>query len=114
MSWIMHFATGETPKGPTAAAGTTTPPPQPLIGEDGLPPPSPMGDFPRDDTYPRVEDPSIKGRMVSTRQSNRPFLSCVSFFLFFVYLFVNALFSCFVLFLSPWFCCLNLRLTCVK
>lgn len=85
MSWILKFAQGETATGPLQnppAARSTTPsggadrPASPLIGsEDQMVPPSPMGNFPLSDPYPKVPDPVFKGRMVSTRQSNRPFLS---------------------------------------
>lgn len=38
-----------------------------------------MPDFPRRDDYPKVPDPAIPNRMVSTKQANRPFLKYVLF-----------------------------------
>ena len=46
--------------------------------EATAPPVSPLGNFPANDTYPKVPDPSIPNRMVSTKQANRPFLAYVS------------------------------------
>ncbi|KAH9943005.1 cytochrome b5 [Epithele typhae] len=38
-------------------------------------PGSPWAEFPLKDEYPTVEDPSVPGRQVSTKQANRPFLA---------------------------------------
>jgi hypothetical protein len=77
------MATGETPKGPRlrkarpADVDATTPPETPIEDVEQTPPNSPFGNFPAEDNYPRVPDPSnlSEGRTVSTKQSNRPFIA---------------------------------------
>ncbi|EIN10814.1 cytochrome b5 [Punctularia strigosozonata HHB-11173 SS5] len=63
MSWFGHLS-GQPPEPPRTPGGTEYPP-------------SPFGNFPINDTYPKVEDPSgvEKDRLVSTKQANRPFLA---------------------------------------
>lgn len=73
--------TGGSLKGPVTPkpVSSITPPRTPISDVEQVPPGSPFGNFPVDDTYPHVSDPAqlSEGRTVSTKQSNRPFLACV-------------------------------------
>lgn len=70
------------PTGTQPPANDGSAPGTPTTAEGSSPdtvPDSPWGNFPMDDKYPRVPDPSVADREVSTKQANRPFLACVSY-----------------------------------
>lgn len=72
MSWILR-PEGD---GGDRVKRPTEPPPEndtPATSQNEVPA-SPWGEFPVNDEYPKVQDPAFKGRMVSTKQANRPFL----------------------------------------
>ncbi|KIP09845.1 hypothetical protein PHLGIDRAFT_102163 [Phlebiopsis gigantea 11061_1 CR5-6] len=60
----------------TAPAGSTEPrTPAKTPRTAGSVPGSPWAEFPLKDNYPKVADPSVEDREVSTKQANRPFLA---------------------------------------
>ena len=59
-----------------AAAGSTGPgTPSKTPRTAGPVPESPWAEFPLKDNYPKVPDPAMEEREVSTKQANRPFLA---------------------------------------
>lgn len=64
-------------QGPTGSAPSTPTKGQRTPGSAASIPGSPWAEFPLKDRYPRVPDPVIEDREVSTKAANRPFLAYV-------------------------------------